>query len=245
MSSISIDSPVNVRCTDIVDPKSGEVLVKEGRRITRAVVKRVKEIGVKEVEVTAENLEGKVIGRPLIDESTGEIIADANNEMTKDTLEKALAAGLESFSLIFFDGLSVGPYLRNTLLVDKIGTQEESLLEIYKRLRPGEPPTPEASTTFFNRLFFDPETYDLSEVGRLKINHRFSIPFEETPVDHRTLTNKDIISVVKTLIDLKNGRGVIDDIDHSVTVVFVRSVNSSRTNTVSVWFVWSARSASA
>ena len=200
--------------TDIVDPKSGEVLVKEGRRITRAVVKRVKEIGVKEVEVTAENLEGKVIGRPLIDESTGEIIADANNEMTKDTLEKALAAGIETFNLIFFDGLSVGPYLRNTLLVDKIGTQEESLLEIYKRLRPGEPPTPEASTSFFNRLFFDPETYDLSEVGRLKINHRFSIPFEETPVDHRTLTNKDIISVVKTLIDLKNGRGVIDDIDH-------------------------------
>ncbi len=200
--------------TDIVDPKSGEVLVKEGRRITRAVVKRVKEIGVKEVEVTPENLEGKVIARPLIDESTGEIIADANNEMTKDILEKAMAAGIESFSLIFFDGLSVGPYLRNTLLVDKIGTQEESLLEIYKRLRPGEPPTPEASTTFFNRLFFDPETYDLSEVGRLKINHRFSIPFEETPVDHRTLTNKDIISVVKTLIDLKNGRGVIDDIDH-------------------------------
>jgi DNA-directed RNA polymerase subunit beta len=200
--------------TDIVDPKSGEVLVKEGRRITRAVVKRVKEIGVKEVEVTVENLEGKVIGRPLIDESTGEIIADANNEMTKDVLEKAIAAGIESFDLIFFDGLSVGPYLRNTLLVDKIGTQEESLLEIYKRLRPGEPPTPEASTTFFNRLFFDPETYDLSEVGRLKINHRFSIPFEETPVDHRTLTNKDIISVVKTLIDLKNGRGVIDDIDH-------------------------------
>ncbi|RYX78248.1 DNA-directed RNA polymerase subunit beta [bacterium] len=212
---IDIDRLAGQRAiVDIVDPKSGEVLVKEGRRITRAVVKRVKEIGVKEIEVTPENLEGKVIARPLIDEETGEIIADANNEMSKDILERAMAAGIEKFNLIFFDGLSVGPYLRNTLLVDKVGTQEESLLEIYKRLRPGEPPTPEASTTFFNRLFFDPETYDLSEVGRLKINHRFSIPFEETPVDHRTLTNKDIISVVKTLIDLKNGRGVIDDIDH-------------------------------
>ena len=199
---------------DITDPKSGEVLVKEGRRITRAVVKRVKEIGVKEIEVTPENLEGKVLAKPLIDEDTGEIIADANMEMSKDILERAMAAGITEFSLIFFDGLSVGPYLRNTLLVDKVGTQEESLLEIYKRLRPGEPPTPEASDAFFKRLFFDPETYDLSEVGRLKINHRFSIPFEETPVDHRTLTNKDIISVVKTLIDLKNGRGVIDDIDH-------------------------------
>ncbi|MES2966102.1 MAG: DNA-directed RNA polymerase subunit beta, partial [Bdellovibrionota bacterium] len=212
---IDIDRMAGQRAlVDIVDPKSGEVLVKEGRRITRAVVKRVKEIGVKEVEVTQENLEGKVLAKPLIDEETGEIIADANAEMTKDILERAIGSGITQFSLIFFDGLSVGPYLRNTLLVDKIGTMEESLLEIYKRLRPGEPPTPEAADTFFKRLFFDPETYDLSEVGRLKINHRFSIPFEETPVDHRTLTNKDIISVVKTLIDLKNGRGVIDDIDH-------------------------------
>lgn len=199
---------------DIVDPKSGEVLVKQGRRITRAVVKRVKQIDLREVEVSPDDLEGKVIAKPLIDESTGEIIADANNEMSKDILERAMAAGISEFSLIFFDGLSVGPYLRNTLLVDKVSTSEESLLEIYKRLRPGEPPTPEASETFFKRLFFDPESYDLSEVGRLKINHRFNIPFEECPVDHRTLTNKDIISVVKTLIDLKNGRGQIDDIDH-------------------------------
>jgi DNA-directed RNA polymerase subunit beta len=212
---IDIDRMAGQRAiVDIVNPKNGEVLVKQGRRITRAVVKRVKELELREVEVSPEDLEGKVIARPLIDESTGEIIADANAEMTKDILERAQATGITEFSLIFFDGLSVGPYLRNTLLVDKIGTQEEALLEIYKRLRPGEPPTPEASDAFFKRLFFDPETYDLSEVGRLKINHRFSIPFEETPVDHRTLTNKDIISVVKTLIDLKNGRGVIDDIDH-------------------------------
>jgi len=215
MREIDIDRMAGQRAlVDIVDPKSGEVLVKQGRRITRAVVKRVKQIELKEVEVSHDDLEGKVIARPLIDESTGEIIADANAELSKDILERASAAGITELSLIFFDGLSVGPYLRNTLLVDKVGTAEESLLEIYKRLRPGEPPTPEASDAFFNRLFFDPETYDLSEVGRLKINHRFSIPFEETPVDHRTLTKKDILSVVKTLIDLKNGRGVIDDIDH-------------------------------
>jgi DNA-directed RNA polymerase subunit beta len=199
---------------DIIDPKSGEVLIKQGRRITRAVVKRVKTLELKEVEVSIEDLDGKVIAKPIIDESTGEIIADANVEMTKDIVERSLAAGINEFMLIFFDGLSVGPYLRNTLLVDKVGTREESLIEIYKRLRPGEPPTNEASEAFFKRLFFDPETYDLSEVGRLKINHRFTISFEETPVDHRTLTNKDILSVVKTLIDLKNGRGQIDDIDH-------------------------------
>lgn len=212
---IDIDRMAGQRAlVDIVDPKSGEVLVKQGRRITRAVVKRVKQIELTEVEVSADDLEGKVIAKPVIDESTGEIIADANNEMSKDVLERAMAAGITEFKLIFFDGLSVGPYLRNTLLVDKVGTLEESLLEIYKRLRPGEPPTHEAAEAFFKRLFFDPETYDLSEVGRLKINHRFNIPFEECPVDHRTLTSKDILSVVKTLIDLKNGRGQIDDIDH-------------------------------
>jgi DNA-directed RNA polymerase subunit beta len=212
---IDIDRMAGQRAlVDIVDPKSGEVLVKQGRRITRAVVKRVKALELREVEVSPDDLEGKVIAKPIIDESTGEIIADANAEMSKGILESALAAGITEFRLIFFDGLSVGPYLRNTLLIDKVGTQEESLMEIYKRLRPGEPPTHEAAETFFKRLFFDPETYDLSEVGRLKINHRFSISFEETPVDHRTLTNKDILSVVKTLIDLKNGRGQIDDIDH-------------------------------
>ncbi len=215
MREIDIDRMAGQRAlVDIIDPKSGEVLVKSGRRITRAIVKRVKQIDLKEVEVLPDDLEGKVIARPLIDESTGEILADANAELTKDILAKAAEAGINELSLIFFDGLSVGPYLRNTLLVDKVATGEESLLEIYKRLRPGEPPTAEASTAFFNRLFFDPETYDLSEVGRLKINHRFSIPFEEIPVDHRTLTKKDILSVVKTLIELKNGRGVIDDIDH-------------------------------
>ena len=199
---------------DIVDPKSGEVLVKQGRRITRAIVKKVQSLNMKEIEISAEDLLGKVIAKPVIDESTGEIIADANADVTKDILHRAVAAGVDQFDMIFFDGLSVGPYLRNTLLIDKVSSSEESLLEIYKRLRPGEPPTIEAATNFFQRLFFDPETYDLSEVGRLKINHRFSIPFEDCPVEHRTLTNRDILAVVKTLVDLKNGKGVIDDIDH-------------------------------
>lgn len=200
--------------SDIVDPKSGEQIVKAGRRITRAIVKKVKSLDLKEIAVSREDLEGKVLAKPLIDEETGEIIADSNAEMSNSILDRAIAAGIKDFSIIFFDGLAVGPYLRNTLLIDKVSTKEESLIEIYKRLRPGEPPTEEAATGFFKRLFFDPETYDLSEVGRLKINHRFSIPFEECPVDHRTLTEKDILSVVKTLIDLKNGQGQIDDIDH-------------------------------
>ncbi len=199
---------------DIVDPTTGESLVKAGRRITRAIVKKVKDLGLTEVEVQPQDLEGKVLAKPLIDESTGEIIADANTELSVSLIKKALAAGIENFYLIFFDGLTVGPFLRNTLLVDKVGNQDEALIEIYKRLRPGEPAVMEAAQAYFNRLFFDPEAYDLSEVGRIKINHKFGISMDECPPSFRVLTHKDILSTVKTLIDLKNGRGVVDDIDH-------------------------------
>ncbi len=200
--------------SDIVNPKNGEVLVKAGRRITRAVVKKVLEAKVAKVELSLEALEGKVVAKPLVDEETGEIIVDSNQEMTRDTFKKLLDAGIYKFHLIFFDGFAVGPYLRNTLLIDKVSTKDEALLEIYKRLRPGEPPTIEAATSFFHRLFFDPETYDLSEVGRLKINHRFGINFDECPVELRTLRSEDILFVAKTIIELKNGQGEVDDIDH-------------------------------
>ncbi|MCB0377302.1 MAG: DNA-directed RNA polymerase subunit beta [Bdellovibrionales bacterium] len=199
---------------DILDPKTGDVIVRAGRRITRAAVRKVKEIGLTELTLSSEDLMGKVVARPIINETTGEIIADVNTEVTPDVLDAIDALKLKSIDLIFFDGLAVGPYLRNTLLIDKIETKEEALLEIYKRLRPGEPPTIEAATNFFHRLFFDAETYDLSEVGRLKINHRFNISFDECPVEHRTLTEKDILEVVRTLVNLRNGKGNVDDIDH-------------------------------
>ena len=200
--------------SDITDPKTDEVFVKAGRRITRAVIKKVKEAGLERIEVAPEDLGGKVLAKPLIDMSTGEILADVNSEVSAELLEIASNAGIAELSLIFFDGLSVGTYLRNTLLVDKVTSPEEAVMEIYKRLRPGEPPALDAAAHFFERLFFNPETYDLSEVGRLKINHKFNTSFDETPVEHRTLTKNDIMNTVKTLIDLKNGHGVVDDIDH-------------------------------
>ncbi len=199
---------------DILDPDGGEPLVKKGRRITRAAVKKIEKLNLKEIEILPEDLEGKVIAKPIIDESTGEIIADVNTELGKESLERARDAGVKKIHVIFFDGLVVGPFLRNTLLVDKINSKEDALIEIYKRLRPGEPPTIEAATNFFQRLFFDPETYDLSEVGRLKINHSFGFTLEEFPVTHSTLSQKDILHTVKHLIELKNGRGTVDDIDH-------------------------------
>ncbi|MEE6249605.1 MAG: DNA-directed RNA polymerase subunit beta, partial [Bdellovibrionota bacterium] len=200
--------------SDIVDPANGEVLVKAGRRVTRAIVKKMIEQKIEKLEITSDDLVGKVIAKPVINEDTGEILADVNEELTLDSIEAMRNSGVTELDLIFFDGVSAGPYIRNTLLVDKVATEEEALIDIYKRLRPGEPPTPEAAGNFFNKLFFDPETYDLSEVGRIKINHRFDIPEDECPVDHKTLTKKDIISTVKTLVDLRNGEGKVDDIDH-------------------------------
>ena len=200
--------------SDLVNPKDGTVICQAGSIITRAIVRKVKEVKITEVELSQEDLVGKVVAKPLIDETTGEIIADVNTELTNEAIDQAKSAGIKEFSVIFFDGLTAGPYLRNTLLVDKVQTKEEAILEVYKRLRPGDPPTEEAATNFFHRLFFDADSYDLSEVGRLKINHKFQFSEEETPVEHRTLTEKDILHVVKTLIDLKNGIGEVDDIDH-------------------------------
>tara|TARA_B100001248_G_C27399644_1_gene469055 strand:- start:6634 stop:10800 length:4167 start_codon:yes stop_codon:yes gene_type:complete len=199
--------------SDITDSK-GNVLVKAGRRITRAVVKKMQDANIDRLEISEEDLSGKVVAKALVDESTGEILADVNEELSPDNLTAIKEAGINEMDVIFFDGVSVGPFLRNTLLLDKMTSREEALLEIYKRLRPGEPPTPEAAENFFQRLFFDAETYDLSEVGRLKINHRFGITLDECPVETQTLRQEDIMLVVKTLIDLKNGIGKVDDIDH-------------------------------
>lgn len=213
--SLDIDKMAGQRAlSDIIDPANGEVIVKQGRRITRASVNKVKSINLKEIELSAENLAGKVIAKTIFNQSTGEVLVEANSEINIDVLAAIRDSGAKEFKVIFFDGMGAGPFLRNTLLVDKVNGTDEALLEIYKRLRPGEPATVEAGKAFFERLFFDPETYDLSEVGRIKINHKFKISEEECPIDHRTLTHKDIMNVVKTLIDLKNGRGQVDDIDH-------------------------------
>ncbi len=200
--------------SDIVEPKSGEVLVKAGRRITRAIVKKIQQLDIKELEVSFDELVGRVLARPIIEEDTGEIIIDSNVELEKAHILKIKELGVQNIHVIFFDGLTVGPFLRNTLLVDKVSSRDEALIRIFQQLRPGEPVSAEVAKTFFQRLFFDPETYDLSEVGRIKINHKFSIPMDECPPDFRVLTPKDILASVKYLVDLRNGKGIVDDIDH-------------------------------
>lgn len=196
---------------NIKDTK-GNILVRSGRRVTRSIIKKIKASGIKEMEIEAEDLKQGVLSQPLFDPSTGEIFCESNQMLLPEVMDKAVSLGIKEFQFIFFDSFVSGPYLSNTLLIDSINTKEEALLDVYKRMKPGEPGVLEAAEYYFNHLFFSAGTYDLGRVGRIKINHRFD--FKDIPEDQGTLTRKDIVRVLKHLIDLRNGKGQVDDIDH-------------------------------
>jgi DNA-directed RNA polymerase subunit beta len=194
-----------------------DVLVRKNRKFTRAAIRKLKSAGLDYLPIDFTEVIGKVAAEDVIDEDTGEILLAVNEEVTEARIEALREAGVNEFKVLFIDGLNVGSYLRDTLLVDKVQSQDEGILEIYRRLRPGDPPTLETARNLFNNLFFNPERYDLSQVGRLKLNYKFykETEDEEKPgLDHTVLTNTDILETVKHLIDLKNGRGSVDDIDH-------------------------------
>ncbi len=227
--SIQYDLLGNQRASmDVISPENGEVIVKKNRKFTRQVVRQMKAAGVERIPVDKESLIGRICAVDVIDEGTGEVLLECNEEITEDHLAELRIRQIGEIKVLFIDGLNVGPWLRNTLLADKITSSDEAVEEIYRRLRPGDPPTKEAAGNLFNNLFFNAERYDLSKVGRIKLNFKFnyekrSKDFEEfqengwkhgPPVDMTTLTKTDIMESVKYLIDLKNGHGVIDDIDH-------------------------------
>ena len=211
---IDIEKMIGQRASSDIKDSKRNVFVKAGRRITRLVIKKVLSARLKKIELTPADLAGSVIAKPLFNLKTGEIIADTNQTMTEEIFKSARANGISSFHLIFFDGFTVGPYLCNTLLLDKVSNREEALQDIYKRMRPGEPPTLDAAERFFSRLFFNAETYELGEVGRLKMNHRFDTKLPSKDKTPGVLKKEDILNVFRTLIDLKNGKGRVDDIDH-------------------------------
>ena len=153
----------------------------------------------------------------MIDKETGEVLLECNEEVTEVTLDRLREAGVAEFKVLFIDGLNVGPYLRDTLIADKVKTTEDAIMEIYRRLRPGDPPTLETAKQLFNNLFFNPERYDLRAVGRLKLNYKFyrDLAEDQKPgLDQTILSAQDILETVRHLIELKNGRGSVDDIDH-------------------------------
>ncbi len=218
--------PERVRGTrpthDLVDAATGEVIAEAGKKVTpRAVKKLIEEGNVTELLVPFEQIVGRFVAKDIINEETGAIYVEAGDELTwevdKDgevtggSLKELLDAGFTEIPVLDIDNINVGPYIRNTMAADKNMGRDTALMDIYRVMRPGEPPTVEAASNLFDQLFFDSERYDLSAVGRVKMNMRLALDAEDT---QRTLRKEDIIACVKALVELRDGLGDIDDIDH-------------------------------
>ncbi len=196
---------------DLVDADSGKVVVEAGKKITVRQARQLAEKGLKALRMTDEELIGHYIGEDLVNPKTGEIYVEAGAEITEKTLKALNEAGYKEIPVLDIDHVNVGAYIRNTLTVDKNMTREDALFDIYRVMRPGEPPTLDTAQAMFNSLFFDPERYDLSAVGRVKMNMRLDLQADDTV---RVLRKDDILGVIRTLVDLRDGKGEIDDIDH-------------------------------
>ena len=197
--------------SDIINEKTDEVLVKKHKKITKAAIKKMEQANIRAIPVVEEDIVGRAASNDVIDPKTKEILVPINKEITADELEMLIQKKVKQFDILFIDNLNVSPSLRNTLAIDKVANKDEALIEIYRKLRPGDPPTIEFAETLINNMFFSPERYDLSRVGRLKINHRLGI---DVPFDVKILRREDIIEVVRQLLKLKDARGPGDDIDH-------------------------------
>ncbi len=197
--------------SNIYAPGTRKILVKEGYKITKIALKRIVESGLHEMKVQQADLVGRVALEDIVDPETGEVIVEGNTELTEETVSAILDKKIPEFELLFIDNIHVSSAFRDTLAQDKISSPEEAMIEIYKRMRPGEPPTLETAKALFGDLFFNSKRYDLSPVGRLKMNHKLGL---DVPMSTLTLTKECIIGTVKHLIDLKNGIGTVDDIDH-------------------------------
>ena len=196
---------------DLVDADTGKVILEAGKKLTVRQARQLGEKGLKALRMTDEELIGQYIAEDLVNAKTGEIYAEAGEEITEKNLKALNEAGYKELPLLDIDHVNVGAYIRNTLTVDKNMTREDALFDIYRVMRPGEPPTLDTAQNMFQSLFFDPERYDLSAVGRVKMNMRLDL---DAPDTMRVLRKEDIIAVIRTLVDLRDGKGEIDDIDH-------------------------------
>jgi DNA-directed RNA polymerase subunit beta len=189
-----------------------KVIVEKGRRITARHIRELEQAGVKNLAVPLDYLHGEALAHDIVDESSGEIIANANDELTPELLENIVKAGVKKISTIYTNDLNQGPFISDTLRLDSTRNELEAQVEIYRMMRPGEPPTKEAAQTLFENLFFNTERYDLSAVGRMKFNRRLGMGDQK--MDQGVLDKDDIVNVLKNLINIRNGSGFVDDIDH-------------------------------
>ena len=196
---------------DLIDADTGEVAVESGRKLTVRAARQLAEKGLKALRASDSDLYGQYIAEDLYNPQTGEIYAEAGDEITEKSLAQLLEVGFSELPVLDIDHVNIGAYIRNTLKVDKNSSREDALFDIYRVMRPGEPPTIESAEAMFQSLFFDSERYDLSAVGRVKMNMRLDL---DAPDTQRTLRKDDILAVVKALVNLRDGRGEIDDIDH-------------------------------
>ncbi|MBA4211201.1 MAG: DNA-directed RNA polymerase subunit beta, partial [Parvibaculum sp.] len=196
---------------DLIDAKSGKVVVEAGRKVTPRLAKKLAEEGLKELLVQDEDLFGRYLAQEIVNLETGEIFAEAGDEVTPDLLTSLLEAGYSDIQTLDIDHVNIGAFIRNTLAADKCTNREQALIDIYRVMRPGEPPTADTAEALFGSLFFDAERYDLSAVGRVKMNMRLDLDCPDTV---RVLRKEDILAVIKTLVGLRDGKGEIDDIDN-------------------------------
>ena len=207
--------PKNIKVSklqeDLVDASTGKVAIKQGTKINPAIANKLAKDGLKNILLESDNLIGKFLAEDIINSKSGEVYFEASDEITPETLEKIDELGLKNIHILNVDGINVGAFIRDTLRLDKNLSPEDAVVEIYKVLRPGEPPNIEAAFEVFNSLFFKVDKYDLSDVGRVKMNFRLNL---DCPDDVTVLRSDDVIAVIKTVIDLRTGKGEIDDIDH-------------------------------
>ena len=196
---------------DIVNPKDGEIVGKQGKKISKVLCKKIEAAGIDFIKMSRESLTGSILANSIMKDGAEEPVALANTEITETVLETFLEEGIEEFKILHIDGVRYSDSFSKTLSLDKAKNTEEALIEIYRRLRPSSPPTPEVAETFFNNLFFNMDLYDLSEVGRYKINAKLNLDID---ISNRALTKDDIIFAVKHLVRLKDSQGGVDDIDH-------------------------------
>ena len=196
---------------DIINPKTGEVIVRKGRRFVRNLIEKLAQAQIGKIPIQETDVAGRVSADDIVDQSTGEVIVNFNEEITEDKFRELRARRISEFQVFYIDNVAVVASLRNTLLADKIKTRQEAITELYKKFRPTDPSTLSVAVTFFENMFFNPDTYRLSKVGRIKINYKLNHGISDEVF---TLTKEDIMGTVRYLLNLKGGRGTTDDIDH-------------------------------
>jgi len=208
------DGLIGLKLSHAITTKGGDTVVPQGRKITASVYKEILKNKLEMVEVAPNDLEGAFAAADIIDQETGEVLLDANQELTTTTIGKVMDAGIATFEIFFPERDDAGNVVSVTLRKDPVKSQNDALLEIYRKLRPGDPPTVDTATQLFQGMFFDARKYDFSRVGRMKFNIKLHDKADETPLDKRTLDHKDFKDTIKYLLKLRRGLGGVDDIDH-------------------------------